>query len=238
MSIESIAVALVPLLASPPAPPDPLWAKAVAIAAASDNELPQAMTEHEIVVNDRGRLDEETVSHYRITLGSDLRPRRELLRSRRNGLDHTAARRAELERAAEQRFFAGTDHPFDPGSQASVQSRRTKVRETVRGHDCVLFEYVLTGPDATWTGVAYLDHRSGLPVRTVAKPDRFADLEDVTVLDVIATADYEAPANDRWRTARYTLKAKIEVKLMPLVTYQGISTTTYTFSDYITVRAP
>ncbi len=211
---------------------DPLWQKALAVATSSKNEFPQAMTETEEVHDLQGKLEERTVSSYKLTLDSSLQVQIHLSKSTKNGADNTKAKKKELGSDFLAEVLSDESDPFALSVQGSIIHKRTKMTRVIDGYECIGFEFTKKSKGGVSKGVAFLDSTSGAPRQVMTVPKVMPVVPEVTVKKMIETTSYIVTKTGKWRVAQVEIKLRIAAKIMPGVVFEGRVTTQYVLDNY------
>ena len=198
--------------AVPAAAASGLWQKAVEIHRRNNEWYPGRISILSEVLNRRGEPYSVTQLFFSLSLEADGRMRTELVRALKNGEDTTEKMKARVKIRSPQESMDPekeetysvtiSDSPFDPERQKSVAFSPRGERQVLFGHSCRRFDFtyrttiVRKGKpeELTWTGMAWLEEGSGLPVKLEFSleplPSRIRSLWTVYL--------YETARPDKW----------------------------------------
>jgi hypothetical protein len=145
-------------------PQDPLWGKAVELARAGKDWVPQTASFLLELVDDGGVPRESWQSWYRISVSPSGDMILEVTRAVHNGADTTEKERESQKKRKATPFSMG-DNPFDPLLQETVDAAPRGETATVAGRRCARYDFSMKKKDgAVLTGTSWLDERTGAPV--------------------------------------------------------------------------
>ncbi|MBN2345014.1 MAG: hypothetical protein JXO51_01400 [Candidatus Aminicenantes bacterium] len=160
-----------------------LWKKALAIYEKNRDWYPRKVTVVSEVLNRRHEPYSVTELNFALRLDDQGRLHTKLTRSMKNGKDTTGemSKKVEIRSTPEgmdpdkedSYSVSISDSPFDPEKQKLVSWRASAERQALFGHACRRFDFsfrtrILRKGEAeelTWTGMAWLDEVSGIPVK-------------------------------------------------------------------------
>ncbi|HEY3448219.1 MAG TPA: hypothetical protein VGK67_17820 [Myxococcales bacterium] len=193
---------------------DPLWLKALAVAAANDGLLPKRMVETEKLKDVDGETLATTLSTYEVVRESPTRVVRRLIKATRDGKEITEKRQKELsEPGSDPEVFKRRVNLFLAENEGRVEVKRTDLKEAVAGVPCTAFRFTLQGEHGPVTGRAWLDDATGTPMRIEAKPLAFPDLEKVRLKAMTQRFGYRVDRDSgRWMVETLEVRTELELK--------------------------
>lgn len=232
-------LALAFLLAAGPGPapaegrkPDPLWQKALAVAAANDGLLPRRIVETEKLKDVDGETLATTVSAFEVVRESPQRVVRRLVKATRDGKDVTEKRRKELsEPGSDPEVFKRRVNIFLAENAGRVEVSRAEANQTVDGAACTAFRFKMEGEHGLVTGRAWIEEDTGIPRRVEATPQAFPDLEKVKLKAMTQRYGYGVEAGTgRWMLQ--TLEVRTELELKKLFSTPMVVESSVRFEEY------
>jgi hypothetical protein len=213
---------------------DPLWEKALAVAAQNRSWRPRKVHEDERLLSPKGKPVRRTLSAHRIVQDAQGRYHGELVSATRGGEDITELRRKELAKRPQREFFKPENDVFSPQWNATNTAARTDLRHSFDGRPHVGFQYTMEARDATWVGVVFLDEETGVPRLITVVPDRFPVNENVTIRNMTMELHFKE-ADSHWFLDRLEITSNIEAKISVLYTWKGRSEVSLQFADWARV---
>ncbi|MFH1531638.1 MAG: hypothetical protein ABIK09_13005 [Pseudomonadota bacterium] len=210
---------------------DPLWEKALAVAAKNRTWRPRRVLEDEKLLDQKGKPARRTESVHEIFRDDQGRYQGRLVRATRGGEDVTEARRVELSKRPQREFFKPENDVFSPQWNAAHTATRTDLHHDFDGRSHVGFQYTMEARDATWVGVVFLDEETGVPRLITVVPDRFPVNENVKIRNMTMELHFKE-AGARWFLERMEISTNIEAKISVFYTWKGRSEVTLTFEDW------
>jgi len=210
---------------------DPLWEKALAVAAKNRTWRPQRVLEDEKLTDRKGKLARRTESVHEIVRDAKGRYHGKLVSATRGGKDVTELRGKELETRPKREFFKPENDVFSAQWNATNTATRTELRHEFDGRPHLGFQYTLEARDATWVGVVFLDEETGVPRLITVVPDRFPVNEKVKIRNLTMELHFKV-AEARWFLDRMEITSNIEAKISMLFTWKGRSEVTLQFADW------
>lgn len=210
---------------------DPLWEKALAVAARNRSWRPRRVMEDEKLIDRKGKLARRTESVFEIVRDDKGRHQGKLIRAVRGGEDVTEVRRKELKKREQREFFKPENDVFSPKWNATNTATRTDLRHEFEGRLCVGFEYTMEARDATWVGVAFLDAETGVPRLITVVPDRFPVNENVKIRNMTMELHFKE-VDAHWFLERIEISTNIEAKVSVFFTWKGRTEVTLTFDGW------
>lgn len=167
---------------------DPLWQKAVAVAAQNQNWVPGTMMARVENLDEKGNLKSlEEESWTRYFLGQDGQIDVEIIKVIAKGKDVTEERRKELKELKaktknkekdKEKEKSGTSmdlsdtNPFNPDIQSTVRVTPLNREEPVQEKQCLVYEYSWKKTEGTiFKGTAWLEKNSGSPAQIRYSPE-------------------------------------------------------------------
>ncbi len=196
-----------------------LWEKALEIFRKNSDWYPEKIVILSEVLNRRDRLDSVTQLFFSMRMDAAGRMHTELTRALKNGEDVSEKMKKKVEiRGPHEAQAPGkqdslnislSDSPFNPDRQRNVSLRPDPGRGVLFGHRCRRFDFTYFTEitrngkveKLTWTGMAWLDESSGMPVKLefslAPLPKRIHSLWTVY--------SYDAAQPDRWLLKQITI---------------------------------
>ena len=174
--------------------PDPLWDKAVAVAAQNEDWLPGRWDERQETLGAGGRVLGVLTRRISIGPGPEGALEVRLVRATRDGRDVTAGEREVLE--DEKARFEETreeDNPFLRAVQGRVDPMRLNRMREIDGRVCAALAYGQRTADGEWMGTAWIEDETGLPVELQRKPR-----PDEGIPEVLVTTRYGSSPDGGW----------------------------------------
>jgi len=201
---------------APEAPPDvdPLWQKALALAAANDGLLPRRMVETEKLTDVDGQLVATTVSTYELSRDGQGKVARRLVSALRDGKEFTERKRKDLaaDPNSSKEMFPRSTHLFLAENAPRVEVRRTGLRDVIAQVPCVAFRYTLQAELGPVSGRAWLDEATGAPMLVEAKPTAFPEHEAIRIKEMEQRFSYRVAPGSRWTLESLEIRTGIELK--------------------------
>jgi len=233
------ALALACSLAAPPASSaaDPLWQKALAVAAANDGVLPRRMLETEKLMDVDGDVVATTVSTFELVREQGKVARR-LVKATRNGKEFTEKKQKELDEGPgkDRELFRRSDNVFLVENQARVEVRRTARSQEIAGRRCAGYGFKLQGELGPVNGLAWLDEATGAPLLVEASPTAFPELEKVRLKAMTQRFGYRLADDGRW--VLDSLKVRTELELKKLLDIGMVMESDVRFEDHARLGPP
>jgi len=214
---------------------DPLWEKALAVAAKNRSWRPRRVLEDEKLIDRKGKLTRRTESVHEILRDDQGRSTGKLVSATRGGVDVTEARREELSKRPKREFFKPENDVFSPQWNATNTAPRTDLRHDFDGRSHIGFQYTMEARDATWVGVVFLDGETGVPRLITVVPDRFPVNDKVKIRNLTMELHFKE-AEARWFLERMEISTNIEAKVSVFFTWKGRSEVTLKFEDWHEVK--
>ena len=233
LSLCILALSPQATLAQTHAAKDTLWAKAVAIAEANESWMPSQWQETEIVFNKKGKVEETTARQLHLGLTPDYDLDVQLIKATKNGKDNLEEARRELEANRDMNTRESPEeNPFDPAIQHTITVTRSSEVKRIDDRAYVAFTYVQKTQEGDWTGTAWLDAETGMPVQVETKPKGLPMKEDgVEVQALTSTTHYNVSAPDAWYPLDVQIDIVFKIKFV-VFSFKGTSKTTITLSGY------
>ncbi len=233
-TIFAIAAALHVLpLPSLAAPADTLWQKAVAVSKSNYKWMPGTIHEREDIYDKKGNLKDTGERTYRFLLKEDHLDV-ELVSATKNGKDALEDAAKEFEKEKED--LLGEDRegdPFHSDNQDAINLHRLDRTEFLDGVSCVVFEYEIERKGRAWSGTAWLDDRTGAPLRTCIRPVKFPHkIKKVEFSELRITTYFKIDGDGRWVSDRMVTDGRFKVKPIPFYTFKGRFEETTLLSDH------
>jgi hypothetical protein len=196
-----------------------LWQKAVAIQRRNRDWYPERITILSELLNRHDEPYSITQIFFSLHRGADGQLHTELTRSLKNGEDTTEKMRSKvtigtpgkgMDTDNENTYSVSiSDSPFDPERQGAVSFRTSGEKRLLFGHSCHRFEFtyqttiVRKGEieNLTWSGMAWLEEESGLPVKLEFSLDPLPGL----IRSLWAIYLYETARPDQWVLRKVTI---------------------------------
>ena len=210
---------------------DPLWEKAIEVAAKNRTWRPRRVSEDEQLFNRNGEPARRTESVHEIIRDDEGRFQGRLVKATRGGKDVTEIRRGELAKRPKREFFKPENDVFSPQWNAAHTATRTDLRHEFGGRPAVGFQYTMEARDATWVGVVFLDQETGVPRLITVVPDRFPVAENVTIRNMTMEFFFQEEER-RWYLDRLQISSNIEARVNALFTWKGRSEIMLKFEDW------
>jgi len=182
---------------------DPLWQKAVDLAALNRDRVPGLLDMTSKVMDKKGKVEDLQEIKTRLFLGETGEVESELVRIVANGEDITEKTRADMEKrdqgkkdenSGEVTMEFQTAGIFDPASQDRLTTRSTGQKAFVDGHSCIGYTFSFKEKDGTvLSGTAWLEEGTGIPMEVQSTPDPLPK----HVKSMKTTLKYEVQ-NNRW----------------------------------------
>lgn len=204
------------------AAPAGLWQKAVDICRRNSDWYPERITILSEVLNRQGQPSSVTQLFFSLRLGVDGRLNTELTRALKNGEDTTAKMRSKvairhpedtMDPEKEDTYSMSiSDSPFVPERQQAVTFSARGEKCLLFGHACRRFDFsyqtkiIRKGETEklTWTGMAWLEEGSGLPVKLeftlTPLPSRIRSLWAIYL--------YDTTSPDHWVLSKVTISGQ------------------------------
>ena len=211
---------------------DPLWQKAITIAAANDGLIPEKIIEESKAYRTEDKIDQHTISHFQIYTDKDRKLQVRVLNSIRNGKDFTKDKQKEIDQQKENQLSAREDNIFLPENQDTITVKRTGRKKTIKGHACIAMEYTKTLPESTEKGIVWLDEATGVPYKLTANPKKLPDIKKINIKNAYVELDYTCSEDGKWVLETLTFTAKVELKFFIFFTYKGNYQVVSAFKDY------
>ena len=231
LSITAL-ICLIPL-PSLAAPADTLWQKAVALSTSNCKWRPGTVHEREDVYDKKGNLKDTGERTYRFLLEEDQLDV-ELVSATKNGKDALEDAAKEFEKEKED--LLREDHegdPFHSDNQDAINLRRLERSEVLDGASCVVFEYEIERKGGAWSGTAWLDNRTGVPLRTCIRPVKFPHkVRKAEFSELRITTYFKIDGDGRWVSDRVVADGRFKVKPIPFYTFKGRFEETTVLSDH------
>ena len=210
---------------------DPLWEKALAVAAKNRSWRPTKVREDEKLLSPKGKLARRTLSAHEILRDEHGRYHGELVSATRGDKDITELRRKELAKRPQREFFKPENDVFSPQWNATNTATRTDLRHDFDGRPHLGFQYTMEARDATWVGVVFLDEETGVPRLITVVPDRFPVNDKVKIRNLTMELHFKE-AEARWFLEHMEISTNIEAKVSVFFTWKGRSEVTLKFEDW------
>lgn len=212
---------------------DTLWAKAVALAAANDNWMPTQWHETETILDKKGRVEETSEIQYRLGITPDNNLDVQVINATKNGEDILQEARSALEGSTPMNARENPeDNPFDPALQHTITATRSPTTKRIDGRAYVGFAYVQATQEGDWTGTAWLDAETGMPIQFESTPKGLPMKEDgIEVQALTSITHYNISAPDAWYPVRVQVNVGFKARYA-VFSFKGTSKTTITLSGY------
>lgn len=214
---------------------DPLWEKAIEVAAKNRTWRPRRVLEDEQLYDRKGKPVRRTEGVHEIYRDEEGRFQGRLVSATRAGKDVTEIRRGELAKREKREFFKPENDVFSPQWNATHTATRTDLRHEFGGRLAVGFQYTMEAREATWVGVAFLDEETGVPRLITVVPDRFPVNDKVTIRNMTMEFFFQE-GEGRWFLDRLQITSNIEAKISAFFTWKGRSEVTLKFEDWHEVK--
>jgi hypothetical protein len=196
-----------------------LWQKAVAIHHRNRDWYPERITILSELLNRHQEPYSVTQIFFSLRRDADGRLVTEITRALKNGKDTTEKMRSKVTISSPDKGMDSenensysvsiSDSPFDPERQAAVSYSASGEKRVLFGHRCRRFDFtyrttiVRKGDreDLTWSGMAWLEEGSGMPVKLEFSLDPLPGL--IRSLWTIYLYDTSRP--DRWVLSKVTI---------------------------------
>lgn len=201
---------------------DPLWQKALLLAQGNLHRRPTRMEETEEIRDLEGQLKRKTVSTYRLEQGADGQVKRVLLSALRDGADVTEDREEELDRRdTPARALRNEFNIFHPDWADHNTVRRTALTETIDGHQCVAFDFTVEADKSRWSGLVYLEQRTGVPRKVVTVAEKMPDRKGAKVWGASMEFYYHFKAPHDWHVERIIFTGKFKTTVAWIIPFTG-----------------
>jgi hypothetical protein len=213
---------------------DPLWQKAVTLAAENDGLIPERISEETKAYRSDAQIDQHTISHFEVYTDENKKLQIRLLSSVRDGEDFTAGKQKEMDQQQqrENRFADRKRNIFLPENQDTLVVKRTDRKRAIRGHNCVAMAYTQTLPDFTGKGVVWVEEETGIPYELTTNPDDLPEIKKAKIKNASVTLHYGIREDGRWVLEKLFIQAKVEVKIFVFFTYRGNFQVATTFENH------
>ncbi len=218
---------------------NPLWQKAMQIAAANNSWVPGHVIHYEEVYSRIGLRQELTETHttlQKYDSGDVESGEVELtfLKIIRNGKDITEVFLEEYGKTLileESEYHV--EHPFHASSGQNVEYQQKNRKRNINGKSCVLYEFTYKNEKGTWQGTAWLERKSGIPVLVHGTLVSVPLVEKwYTISGLKITTAYTVNNNGIWYPDSAIVDSHIEVGDKFMQTYKSRIKETYKFWDY------
>lgn len=200
------------------APFDPLWLRAVAIAAQNESWTAGNIVIEGSELDGKGRTRTTWVVQTSVSPGPDGVPVQDIVRYVENGKDVTAERRRaqrgnQTRQGGRRGAFSWNpsdprESPFHPTTQDRVTIRRLDSRVLRDGRSCVAYEFEQSlGERDRAVGTAWLDARTGAPVGLEATISPLPPM----VHDAQIALDYTEGPGGAWLARHFYLRGDATV---------------------------
>jgi len=191
------------------------------------------MEEDERLLDLNGKVRRHTTSSFEVRPGPDGKPRPFLVKATRKGEDVTEERREEnAKREKKGDEIKDVNNIFHPSWYGKNRVTRTGLTETIEGHTCIAFEFLVNTDDGSWSGVLFLQEETGIPRKIVAIPDKLPERKKVKTWDASFVFHYKYNAPDDWYLDRLVVEAKFRTLVAYIIPFTGRALTVVRFLDY------
>lgn len=228
-----------------PVDPEKLWLKAVVLAENNAAYVPGQIVEEEAYFDSKGSLEEQWSLHTGLRRQANGEIDWYLIKATENDKDVMAQYEREFAKEAAQSqtteqsdeaWFDDEDmvlaYPFAASQQAAITLHGSEGTEVLDGQTYQRVAYSHKVEEITWTGVAWLHTKSGLPLKIeLTRPVPFEDKEsEVTIQQVSVAINYHATPT-AWYPLEILTEAAFKVEGF-LYRYKGRSVSTTRLSEY------
>ena len=221
---------------------DLLWQKAVEVAAANSDWIPEKVIHYEEVYSRLGIRQEVTETHSTLQKLESGEVELTFEKVVYNGRDITEEFLEEFGKTLileESEYHV--EHPFQripakltdaPQNKAVEYEQKGRTR-TILGKSCILYEFIYTNEKGTWEGTAWLEESTGIPVLvegtlvTVPLDEKWYTISDLKII-----TEYVTNGNGAWYPGKSIVDSSIEMDGGLLHTYKGRIKETYSFGNY------
>jgi hypothetical protein len=213
---------------------DPLWMKAVRIAAENDNWVPGFVIHYEEVYSRIGIRNETTETHSSLQRHTGKNVEAVFKKVIQNGKDITDEFKEEFYESIileEQEYRV--EHPFRVSTQELTNYRQLHKKKVIDGKRCVLYEFTYHNVKGKWKGEAWLDENTGIPVR-VEGTLQSVPLEETwyIISSLEVKTAFTSTSNGDWYPQEVIVDSHIEVGDKLFRTYKSRVKETYRLSEY------
>jgi hypothetical protein len=213
---------------------DPLWQKAVEVATANLNWIPEKVVLLEEVYSRLGLRQEVTETYSTLRRENSGQVELTFQKVISNGRDVTDDFIQEFGKTMNlDESEYRVEHPFHSSNEYGVESTKKGKRRHMLGKSCVQYDFTYRNEKGTWQGTAWLEEETGVPLLVegtlVSVP---LDEKWYIVSELSIHTEYTTNGNGGWYPSSAVVDSVIEVDGGLLNSYKGRIRETYTFSDY------
>ncbi len=201
------------------APGPGLWRKAIEVYRRNRDWYPQKITVLSAVLNRKNKTTSVTQLFFSMRMDAGGRARTELERGLKNGVDMTEKMRSKVAIRNPREEMAPNDEntysvsisasPFNPKQQGAVSFTPSEEVQVLFGHSCRRFDFTFhtdivnrgVAENLTWTGMAWLEQGSGVPVKLEFSLDPLPG----KIRSLWAVYNYETKRPDHWVVKNVTI---------------------------------
>jgi len=229
---------LAPVVLAADPPQDPLWRKAVTIAAANSDWVPGlTITRSEVLF--RGKPEGTHEFWQRSKPGPKGEVVTETVKVLEDGKDVTKEEKLETPAKPEKKAdkgkgkksagdgkSGGGGNPFDPDVQDRVSLKPAHQPKVVEGRDCAGYQFELKNAGGPlFRGTAWLEKQTGVPLEV--ENMTMDPLPDKRLKSLVMTTRYDTTTNGTW-----LVKSNVTLTTVSVLLLKANARTTITFSEH------
>ena len=213
---------------------DKLWDKAVRIATKNIIYVPGVISEKEKVYNEDGTLEESSITKYSIIEDNNKKFRIYLLSSKKDGKDNLKEKQNEIGKV--NVLDNEEENPFLLTVQNKVNYSRTEKIKKIKNNVYIKYNYSQKTTDGLWKGFAWLNKKTGTPLKIITILQRKIFKEDYQITFYKLTINFKNNKNKTWYPKSMYSNMNIKAKIMPFVTFKGKIKTTYKYDKFWKIK--
>lgn len=212
---------------------DPLWCKAVAVAAANADWVPGLVITHTEVLH-KGEVVGVRETWQRSKLGPKGEVVTETVKMLEDDKDVTKAEKAKNKEKSQTKKTDrnGAENPFDASVQDRLSLKVMDQSRTIAGRACVGYAFELRNTNGPVVrGTAWLEKETGIP--SEIENMTLDPLPDKHLKQLTLTTRYETTSNGAWLASSITANSTASVMFIKVD-----ARTTTTFSEHWSLQPP
>lgn len=192
--------------------------------------IPGMITEHEEVIDHKGKIEQRTTTQSRLVPGKDGAVGLRLIRVEQDGKDVTDEFRKECEKDLKNEELSDND-PFTASRQDRVKVTCPGTEKLIRSNPCIACAFTLQTDTSHIRGMAWLNMENGLPVEVdIEMVDLPEELKDTGVKSIRQTNRYGSGEGSPWILQESELD--MAVRTSGLFSFKGKVHTVITYDHY------
>jgi hypothetical protein len=205
---------------------------ALQIAASNEELMPTEIKEEIKAFRTKDKIDQHTISFYKVFKDKDKIIRGKLIKSTRDGKDFTKGKQKELDKQKDENIFKRENNIFLRENQDKISIKRNGQTKVIQSRKCVAIEYIYSLPDTVEKGVVWLDEATGVPCKLETVPGKLPEIKKTRIHNAKVELDYTITPGGKWYLEKSMFKADIEAKILVFFTYKGKFSVESIFLNY------